>query len=449
MVSYHSSNESIAGSIGLAFVSPERFFVSRVTAAAMCVAKLRYTSCRLVGGKVRTLPVAPCSCQASKLGMTSSGGFGASSRPERKLEPRAKATKAQEVIHIDSDDEFTIPPSATRRKSSVPDISADDLFPALSDPFDVAQEPASSKEARALISTAKALVTGGQQLPESAFLWLCSVLLSEKIASPVRTSAFVVLAKVAESVVHVPSLCASGNLSQLYLDRVVRPLIKGTRVMNEDLNSFLHVLDVMFAEDKTGKTDSRKILVDFVGNEARRSSLCSLTLRAVSAIKDHKGSRALTAEVRKTSMDRLRRFVQFFRLDNAENDEDAQDELGDDESDSPDKDGREAKSGKSGKEAKEAGSDDEPKTPKKKKKKAKGPCKCLTDGSRPACSEPASDAKRLAFVMIFESGNQRLMTKAEMDAEPVLFAVCWTILRCLSELYLVGLCRKNWLTCLA
>jgi hypothetical protein len=362
--------------------------------------------------------------------MTSSGGFGASSRAERKVEARAKATKPHEVINVDSDDEFTIPPSATRR-STAPDISAGDLFPALPEPFDVDQEPASSKEARALISTAKALATGGQRLPESAFLWLSSILLSEKIASPVRTSAFVVLAKVAESVAHVPDLCASGNLTLLYLNRVVRPLIKDSRVMNEDLNSFLHVLDVMFAEDKTGKTDSRQMLVDFVGSENRRATLCSLTLRAVSAIKDHKGSRALTPEVRKTSMDRLRRFVQFFRSDNnAGNDEDAQDELGDDEGDSPDKAGKVAKSGKSGKEAKEVDSEDEEKTPKK-KKKSKGPCKCLTDGSRPACSEPASDAKRLAFVMIFESGNQRLMTKAEMDAEPVLFAVCWTILRCL------------------
>ncbi len=374
--------------------------------------------------------------------MTSSGGFGPSSRPERKLESRPKAAKAHEVINVDSDDdEFTIPPSATRRQSSAPDIPAEDLFPALSDPFDVDQEPASSKEARALISTAKALATGGQRLPESAFLWLSSILLSEKIASPVRTSAFVVLAKVAESVAHVPDLCASGNLTLLYLNRVVRPLIKDSRVMNEDLNSFLHVLDVMFAEDKTGKTDSRQMLVDFVGSENRRSTLCSLTLKAVSAIKDHKGSRALTPEVRKTSMDRLRRFVHFFRLDSAQDDdedgdeEDAQDELGGDEGDSPDKAGKEAKSGKSGKSGKEAvqvDSEDEEKTPKK-KKKAKGPCKCLTDGSRPACSEPASDAKRLAFVMIFESGNQRLMTKAEMDAEPVLFAVCWTLLRCLSE----------------
>ena len=309
----------------------------------------------------------------------------------------------------------------------MPDISAADLFPALSDPFDVAQEPASTKEARALISTAKALVSGGQLLPESAFLWLCSVLLSEKIASPVRTSAFVVLAKVAESVVHVPSLCASGNLAQLYLDRVVRPLNKGTRVMNEDLNSFLHVLDVMFAEDKTGKTDSRKILVDFVGNETRRSSLCSLTLKAVSAIKDHKGSRALTAEVRKTSMDRLRRFVHFFRLDNAEDAEDAEDEHDNDEGG----DSLLGKSGKSGKEAKEA-SDEELKTParKKKPKKAKGPCKCLTDDSRPLCSEPASEATRLALVMIFESGNQRLMTKEEMKADPLL-GVRLLLCRCL------------------
>jgi hypothetical protein len=350
--------------------------------------------------------------------MTSSGGFGSSSRPERKLESRPKPTQTQEVITVDSDDEFTIPPSATRRQSSAPDISVGDLFPALSDPFDVDQEPASSKEARALISTAKALATGGQRLPESAFLWLSSILLSEKIASPVRTSA-------------LPDLCASGNLTLLYLNRVVRPLIKDSRVMNEDLNSFLHVLDVMFAEDKTGKTDSRQMLVDFVGSENRRSTLCSLTLKAVSSIKDHKGSRALTPEVRKTSMDRLRRFVHFFRLDNAAEAEDAEDELGDDEGDSPDKDGKEAKSGKSGKsgkQAKEADSDDEEKTPKK-KKKSKGPCKCLTDGSRPACSEPASDAKRLAFVMIFESGNQRLMTKAEMKSDPS-FEVLSTLVDC-------------------
>ena len=331
-----------------------------------------------------------------------------SCRPERKLSQPAKATPA--AIEISGDDDFAIPPVAGRLTAAA--ASASDLFPALSEPFDASQEPSSSKAARALISTAKALVSGGQLLPESAFLWLSSILLSEKIASATRTSAFVVLTKVAESVAHVPRLCASGKLAQLYVDRVARPLKKGARIMNEDLNSFLHVLDIMFADDSSGSTDSRQILADFVGDETRRSELYSLTRRAVSAVKKHKGTRALTEEVRKTSLARLRRFRRFFRSKDDEKEDSS-------EGDGVGQGG--ASSTKSGKEARS--SDDESDAPAQVKSQVM--CPCLSDEPDPECSEPAAEAKDLALVLVFEDGKHRRMSKNEMKSEASLLSVCF------------------------
>jgi hypothetical protein len=360
----------------------------------------------------------------------------------------------------EEDNEFSIPPTASRAmsagkgaesgsgsgsgsgssggsgSSNDPATTASALatsaFPALSDPFDASQEPVSTKEARAIIATAMSTVLGGQLLPESAFLWLSSILLSSKIPSRVRASTFAVLTKVTAAVVHVPDLCASGNLAHVYLERVVTPVAEGTCTINEDLNNLLHVLDIMFAEDKTGATDSARLLNDFVcggiggddggdggddHSETLRAQLVAMTRRAISALeKENNKGKGSAAELRKTAMDRLRRFLRLFRLHHGNGSDEAkakpetkESEAGDNDSGASRLSGKLAKSAKSAKSAKG-------------KRTMTG--KTLTDRRGSDCPEPASEAKYIVLVMHFESGNQRLMSKEEMDAEPDLLAVC-------------------------
>ncbi len=323
-------------------------------------------------------------------------------------------------------------------------------FPALSDPFDAGQEPASAKEARAVISTAMSTALGGQLLPESAFLWLSSIVLSSKIPSRVRASAFAALAKVTAAVVHVPDLCVSGNLARVYLERIVVPVAEGTCAMNEDLNNLLHVLDIMFAEDKTGATDSTRLLTDFVGGrpssgdetagdgggDDQPESLCaqlvSTTRRAISTLeKEHKG-KGSAAVLRKTALDRLRRFVRLFRLHgNGSNEAEAEAEPEESVDSGASSAGKSRKSGKSDKLG-TAKSDKPGKSAKGKRSRAE---KTLPDRRGPDCPEPASEAKYIGLVMRFESGNQRLMSKEEIDMEPDLLAVRLHIV-CTLQLYL-------------
>jgi hypothetical protein len=362
------------------------------------------------------------------------------------------------------------------------------------------------------------------------FCWcdfFASFLHSFYLGPQVRWSAFEVLAEAAAAVAHVPYVCLSGQLARVYLDRVVKPIAKDAAALNENLNGVLHVLDTMFAEDKSGATDSSRLLDDFAGSKALRSELCEWTRRAVATLEALKSSGASkdggdgagsgsygggaagavlpSAVVRRTALDRLRRFVLLFGIvhdsekaevveeEKGEHEEDQDDLDGNDDNDdndghhnavaedqdqddgdgvidicgttSPtptstssgsgsgshapagDKDKTAGESKKALKVKRDSNNNNSaaskplahtagPRQPSE-TKAAKSMGKTLRDHPSPDCPEPARDAQYLVLVMHFASGNQRLMSKAEMDSEPALLEVSCNLARLVSSLHML------------